>query len=522
MAVVLEDITCRFGPRVALQGATLRVKQGELHALLGENGAGKSTLMRILAGLIRPDQGRLSILGQTVERLTPARSIALGVGMVHQHFMLVPTLTVAENVVLGQEPRRGPLGIPLVLDRRRAERDVAELGERYGLVVDPGRRVGDLGVGEAQRVEILKVLYRGARVLVLDEPTAVLLPQEVEALLSTVRALCRAGKSAILISHKLDEILSSADRITVLRRGQTVGELDPRAVTAAQVAEVMVGEKVTLPERTSGSSPGAPVRLAVEGLCAGPPAGSRRLRGLDLQVREGEIVGIAGVEGNGQTELWEALAGVIPTAGGRVLLDGRDITRTGTGERLRAGLALVPEDRHRRGLALDLPVAENLVLDRLASYATGGGWLGLARGQVEAHARELIARYDVRPTDPAALAGELSGGNQQKLVMGRALAARPAGPGARAGAATAVAPRVLLCAQPTRGVDLGAVARIHRELLEARAAGLAILLFSAELTELLALSDRIGVLRGGQLQAMLPASEADIPSLGRLMLGASA
>jgi simple sugar transport system ATP-binding protein len=509
-AIGCAHVYKRFGAVVANRDVSLSVARGEVHALIGENGAGKSTLMRALYGLAPPDAGAVRIGGEVVARPSVEAAIARKVGMVHQHFMLVPTLTAAENVVLGREPVRGPF-----VDARRAEREVAELSARFGLAVAPRRLVSSLSVGEAQRVEIVKVLWRGADVLILDEPTAVLTPLEVGELFAVLRQLVGDGKTVILVTHKLDEVLTLATRATIMRRGEVVATVDPRATTAAELARMMIGrELATAPPRplqaadaSAASASGAATiadRLRVEGLTVARPDGSRALDDVSLSVRGGEILGVAGVEGNGQTELALAIAGVLAppeVRAGRVLLDGRDVSRDGVRQRQRLGLGHVPEDRHARGAVLDFTVAENVRL----------GHERLAGAALAAETWRLIERLDVRPPDPTATLATLSGGNQQKVIVGRELAR------ARA---------VLVAAQPTRGVDVGAIERIHAELAHARLGGKAVLLISADLDELFALSDRIGVLYRGRVAGCVdndPARRAELRAeVGALMVGAGA
>ncbi|HUO51641.1 MAG TPA: ABC transporter ATP-binding protein [Gemmatimonadaceae bacterium] len=497
-AVSLEGIEKRFGAVRANRGASLVVAPGEIHALVGENGAGKSTLMRILAGLIAPDAGRAEVDGRDVTGWRTADAIAAGVGMVHQHFMLVPTLTVAENVVLGREPHRGP-----ALDLRRARAEVAEVAARYGLRVEPSRMVGELSVGEAQRVEILKALFRGARLLILDEPTAVLSPPEVQELWRVLRALRAGGGTIVLITHKLDEVMQVSDRITVMRRGETVARMTTRDTTPAEIARAMVGREVALGGAPpSAGTAGAPA-LTVRDLVVAGARRPREVDGVSFTVAAGEILGIAGVEGNGQSALLDALAGLRPAASGTVMLGDRDVTALGVRERSALGLAHIPEDRHRRGLVLDYSVADNLILGRQRAYAR---WGRMDRARIAEHARAAVERFDIRPADPALPARALSGGNQQKVVIAREMG----------GDFT-----VLLAAQPTRGVDVGAIEFIHAQLRAARAAGKAVLLVSAELQEVLALADRVAVMYGGRFVGLVPRAQASESSLGPLMTGAA-
>ena len=497
-AVKLSGIEKRFGAVQANRGASLEVAAGEIHALVGENGAGKSTLMRILAGLIEPDAGMVQVSGRDVTGWRTSDAIAAGVGMVHQHFMLVPTLTVAENVVLGREPHRGP-----VLDLERARVDVTDVASRYGLRVEASRRVGDLSVGEAQRVEILKTLFRGARILILDEPTAVLSPLEVQDLWRVLRALKDGGGTIVLITHKLDEVMQISDRVTVMRRGETVARMATRETNPAELARAMVGREVALGGVALTARAPGPPGLVVRDL---EVAGTRRARdvdGVSFTVASGEILGLAGVEGNGQSALLDAIAGLRPVASGSIALGARDITAASVAERAAAGLAHIPEDRHRRGLILDYSVADNLILGRQGRFAR---WGRLDRARVAEHARTAVERFDIRPPDASLPARALSGGNQQKIVIAREMGGDFS---------------VLLAAQPTRGVDVGAIEFIHAQLRAARDAGKAVLLVSAELQEILALSDRVAVMYGGKLVGLMPRSQASEASLGPLMTGAA-
>jgi len=505
-AVRIEGVEKSFGPVQANRGATLEVGSAEIHALVGENGAGKSTLMRILSGMYQPDAGTLEVFGRDVTGWSTAEAIQAGVGMVHQHFMLVPTLTVAENVVLGTEPRRG-----LVLDRDRARREVRELSERTGLRVHEDRLVSQLTVGEAQRVEILKALFRGARVLILDEPTAVLSPPEVEELWKVLRGLRQEGATVILITHRLDEVMEVSDAITVMRAGTTVRRMETVNTRPAEIAHAMVGRDVELAMTLAGENDevwpsaipaGAPPAMTVTDLAVRGRTGSLAVNGVSFELMPGEILGIAGVEGNGQTELIEAIAGLASAEKGSVRIGDRDVTAASVLERGEAGLSHVPEDRHHRGLLLDYSIADNLILGRQRHF-TRGPMLDYAR--IEKNAREQVAAFDVRPADPTLPAGALSGGNPQSVVIAREMSRDFT---------------VLLAAQPTRGVDVGAVEQIHARLREAREAGKAILLVSAELNEVLALSDRVAVMYGGRFVAVLPRAEATEETLGPYMTGA--
>ena len=495
-ALDLRDITKRYPGVVACDGVNLQVARGSVHALVGENGAGKSTLMHVASGLVVPDAGRVRIGGQELERGGAAAALRLGLGMVHQHFMLVPTLTVAENVVLGREPRRGPW-----LDRRSAEQQVGDTARRFGFELDPSARVEDLSVGERQRVEIVKVLHGGARTIVLDEPTAVLTPQEVEDLFRILRGLARAGNAIVLISHRLPEILGLADRITVMRAGHVVAEMPARGASEGELAEKIVGRALRpTPERRR--QPQGTAVLGVE--AAKTPMRRGALGGVSLEVRAGEVLGIAGVEGNGQRALYDAIAGLEPLLAGRIVLDGLDITRLGPAARRVAGIGFVPEDRLGAGLVPPMRLDENLLLGRQREPELGRfGWLDPAR--VRARAARLLAEYEVQPARVELAAAALSGGNQQRLLLARELSRRP---------------RALVLAQPTRGVDVGGIEFIHARILSAADAGCAVMLVSADLSEILALADRIAVLYAGRIVGMMAAGDADPQRLGLLMTGA--
>jgi ABC-type uncharacterized transport system ATPase subunit len=465
-----------------------------VHALLGENGAGKSTLMNVLYGLHQPDDGEIRLRGEPVTIRSPRQAIGMRIGMVHQHFMLIPVMTVAENVVLASEPRKGAL-----LDVTGAERRVRELSERFGLRVDERARVEDIGVGQQQRVEILRVLHRGAEVLILDEPTAVLTAQETAELFKVLRSLTAEGVSVIFISHKLREVLEIADRVTVLRRGEKVGTVETAGATEASLAKLMVGRDVLFRLDKKESGAGEPL-LSVEQLEVLDERTLPAVRGLSLEVRAGEIVGLAGVDGNGQSELVEAIAGLRHPSGGHIRVAGRDITGAGVQEALEAGIAHIAEDRHRRGLVLDFSLAENLALRDYKREARFGL---LSPKRMEERARPLLDEYDVRGGRPEVPAGALSGGNQQKIVIAREIAEEP---------------KVLLAAQPTRGLDVGAIEFVHRRLLEQRAAGRAVLLVSLELEEIRALADRVLVIYDGRIVAELPPDASD-EELGVAMTG---
>ncbi|AQZ66751.1 ABC transporter ATP-binding protein [[Actinomadura] parvosata subsp. kistnae] len=498
-AVELEGITKRFPGVVANHDIRITVQPGTVHAIVGENGAGKSTLMKILYGMQKPDEGTIRVNGAEVSFRTPSDAIAVGIGMVHQHFMLADNFTVLENIVLGAEPKRAG-----VLDTGKARRRIVELAETHGLRVDPDKLVEDLGVGDRQRVEILKVLYRGARILILDEPTAVLVPQEVEELFQNLRELKAEGLTVIFISHKLDEVLDIADAITVIRRGTTVASVDPSEVTARQLAELMVGSELPTPE-TRESTVTDTVTLKVSELTM-PGEGERLLLDdVSFEIHQGEILGIAGVEGNGQSELIEAIMGIRP-AQGRIELTGQDITTWSTLKRRESGIGYIPEDRHRQGLLLEASLWENRVLGhQTRKPARSGIWID--RRASKADTERIVRDYDVRTPSVDTLALALSGGNQQKLIVGREMSGEPA---------------FLIAAHPTRGVDVGAQAAIWDHLRNARAAGLAVLLISADLDELIGLSDTIQVIYRGRLVAALDPSDITPERLGGYMTGAIA
>jgi simple sugar transport system ATP-binding protein len=495
-ALEMRGITKRYPGVVANDGIDLDVHPGEIHALLGENGAGKTTLMNVLYGLARPDEGEILLDGETVALTGPADAIARGISMVHQHFMLVPVLSVAENIVLGDETMRGPL----FLDRGAAARRIIELGKRFGFDIDPETKVGSLSVGWQQRVEILKALYREARILVLDEPTAVLTPQETEEIFAVLRRLAQAGHSIIFISHKLYEVLEIADRITVIRRGRVVGERIPAETNEEDLAELMVGREVSLTVDRGESHPANPV-LSVTGLRARDDRGHEQVSGVDLEVRAGEILGIAGVAGNGQDELVEALVGLRKPTAGSVHLDGVDITGHGTRSVYEAGVGFVPADRHRFGVVLSFPLTDNLIL---TSYHRAPYSRGILRDEaaIERTAQERIEAFDIRTPSADLKASTLSGGNQQKVIVAREFTRDL---------------RLLVLDQPTRGLDVGSIEFIHKQAIAKRDAGTAILLVSAELDEVMELSDRIAVMYRGRIVGVYDARTADKNEIGLLM-----
>jgi general nucleoside transport system ATP-binding protein len=492
----LKGITKRFGSLVANDRIDLTVAPGQVHALLGENGAGKSTLMNVLFGLLQPDEGEILLDGKQTRFTSPRDAINAGIGMVHQHFMLVPVFTVAENVTLGHEETR-PGGL---LDRRKARADVRELSRRYGLEVDPDALVENLPVGIQQRVEIVKALVRNANVLILDEPTAVLTPAETQDLFRIIRELKAGGTSIIFISHKLKEVQAIADTISVLRRGRVVGQAAPTA-TEDELATLMVGRDVQLVVSKDPAKP-AEVVLEVDGLTVTDETGRIWVNDLGFDVRAGEILGVAGVQGNGQTELCEALMGLRPLAAGKISLNGHDITDATPRQRLHAGIGYIPEDRQEDGLIGAFTVAENMVLDVYdrKPYASG---INLNLDAIAKNAAERIPEFDVRTTSADNPVGTLSGGNQQKVILARELGHEP---------------RLLIASQPTRGLDVGSIEFVHKRIVSARDGGAAVIIVSAELDEIYALADRIAVMYEGRITGFRPPS-VPVEELGRLMAG---
>ncbi len=497
-ALELKHVTKRFPGVLANDDVSVAVATGEVVALLGENGAGKSTLMNVAYGLLSADEGEVFVDGRRVEIAGPADAIALRIGMVHQHFMLVEPLTVTENIVLGLEPSAG-FG---VIDRDTARRRVTELSERYRLRVDPDARVMDLSVGMQQRVEILNALYRDAKILILDEPTAVLTPQEVRELFEIVRELVAQGLAVVIITHKLEEVMAFSDRIVVMRAGRVVGETTPSACNQESLAKMMVGREVVLRVDKEPASPGEVV-LEIEDLHVRDDRKLEAVKGVSLAVRGGEIVGIAGVDGNGQRELVEAIMGLRRPTSGHVLLKGDDITTRSTAATIAAGVSHVPEDRHRRGLVLDFDLVENLALGdhRRPPYTRRGIFDRAALAKI---AEKRIADYDVRTPSPRVAAANLSGGNQQKLVLARELGRDP---------------ELLVAAQPTRGLDVGAIEFVHRRIIAERDAGKAVLVVSMELEEVLSLSDRILVIYEGRIAAEFEGGTVTEEQLGYYMTG---
>jgi ABC-type uncharacterized transport system ATPase subunit len=500
--VVLDakGITKQFPGVLANERVDFDLRRGEIHALLGENGAGKTTLMNILYGLYAADSGEIRVNGKPATIRSPKDSIRLGIGMVHQHFMLIPVFTVAENVMLGEETlRRG------MLDRNTVAQKVKELSHNYGLDVDPLALVGQLSVGMQQRVEIVKTLYRDAQILILDEPTAVLTPQEADDLFGIMRELTKRGVSIIFITHKLKEVLAVADRITVMRAGRVVGSTTPKQSSEAKLASMMVGREVILTVQKGPAKPKDTV-LQVESLHIQDDRGLEVVRGISFDVRAGEILGIAGVQGNGQTELAEGLSGLRTIKGGRIVLADNDVTGRPPRPITEAGLGHIPEDRQRYGLVLAYTVADNMVLCSyyLPPFARG---VLIQQEAVDANARRLIQDYDVRTPSPYVPASKLSGGNQQKTIVARELS-RPV--------------KLLLASQPTRGLDVGSIEYIHKQIVAMRDRGVGVLLISAELDEILSLSDRIAVMYRGQIMQVMDAKSASKEALGLLMAGVKA
>ena len=505
--IVLEakGVTKKFPGVLANDNINFDLRKGEIHALLGENGAGKSTLMNVLYGLYKADSGEVRVDGNIMELHSPKDAIHHGIGMVHQHFMLIPVFTVTENIMLGAETdhRAAPNEMPLVkLDRKEVAQKVADISHQYGLEVDPSAIVGDLPVGIQQRVEIVKALYRNAKILILDEPTAVLTPQEADDLFEIMHQLTDKGVSIIFITHKLKEVLAAADRITVMRSGRVVGTANPKETNEAKLASMMVGREVILTVQKKPAEPAEEV-LNVEDLHVKDMRGLPAVNGVSFSVRAGEVLGIAGVQGNGQTELAEALTGLRHIESGRFLLDGKDLT--GKSPRLitETGLAHIPEDRQRHGLVLSYTVADNMVLCDYYQPRFSKGVV-IQQNQVDANARKLIKEYDVRTPSPYVSAGKLSGGNQQKVIVARELS-RPV--------------KLVVASQPTRGLDVGSIEYIHKEIIVMRDRGVAVLLISAELDEILSLSDRIAVMYRGQIVATVDRKDASREQLGLRMAG---
>jgi ABC-type uncharacterized transport system ATPase subunit len=496
---VIEMLNIRkeFPGIVANDNITLQVQKGEIHALLGENGAGKSTLMNVLFGLYQPEQGEIKVNGQKTNISNPNIANRLGIGMVHQHFMLVDKFTVTENIILGSEPTKGGR-----IDIKKAENDVREISERYGLKVDPTAKIGEISVGMQQRVEILKTLYRGADILIFDEPTAVLTPQEIKELIQIMKALIREGKSIILITHKLKEIMEVCDRVTVIRKGQGIGTVNVAETSPVELASLMVGRDVIFNTEKTDATPKEEV-LVIKNLTAKDPRGFEVVKDLNLTVRAGEIVGIAGVDGNGQSELIESITGLMKTESGSIILNGKEITNFKPRKITEAGVAHIPQDRHKHGLVLDFSIGENMVLQTYYQKPFSNAGV-LNYKNIFEKANSLIKEFDVRTPSEFTLARALSGGNQQKAIIGREFDRDP---------------DLLIAAQPTRGLDVGAIEFIHKRLIEQRDNGKAILLISFELDEILNVSDRIAVIYEGKIIAIVDPKTTTEQELGLLMAG---
>ncbi|SEO48217.1 ABC transporter ATP-binding protein [Paenibacillus sp. OV219] len=500
MEFVVEMLNIRkeFPGVVANDDITLQLRKGEIHALLGENGAGKSTLMSILFGMYQPDRGTINVRGEQVKIANPNVANKLGIGMVHQHFKLVSNFTVTENIILGNEPKRG-----LVLNIKGAARKIEALSKRYGLNVDPHAKIEDISVGMQQRVEILKMLYRDAEVLILDEPSAVLTPQEIDELIKIMKSLVAEGKSVIVITHKLKEIKAAANRCTVIRRGKTIGTVDVATTSELQMAEMMVGRSVNFKVEKKPSQPGD-VILQLDGLTVNNNKNVPGLKDFNLEVRAGEIVGIAGVEGNGQSELVEAITGLRKSEKGRIILNGHEITKESIRQRINKGVAHIPEDRQKRGLVLDYTLEENMILQVYQREPFSKRGI-LNKGAIRKYASGILESFDVRSgRGPLSVSRSLSGGNQQKAIIGREIELDPS---------------LLIAVQPTRGLDVGSIEYIHKRLIGHRDRGKAVLLISLELDEVLNVSDRIAVVNNGELIGVVEAAATNENEIGLMMAG---
>ncbi|MGX7108262.1 ABC transporter ATP-binding protein [Facklamia miroungae] len=495
--IEMRDISKQFGDFFANRNINLELKKGEIHALLGENGAGKSTLMNILSGLLEPSSGQIYMNGEPVTIGSAKRAVELGIGMVHQHFMLIQAFTVVENIILGDEPTKG-----IVMDKAQAREKILELSQKYGLTVDPDAKIEDISVGMQQRVEILKTLYRGADILIFDEPTASLTPQEIEELMETMDKLSNEGKSIIIITHKLKEIKQVADRCTVIRRGESIDTVDVAQTSTVDLANMMVGRNVNFKTEKKTANP-SDVALSVKDIYIEDSRGVVAVDNLSFEVKHGEIVGIAGVDGNGQSELVLSITGLLPPNSGEIFLNGENITHYTTRQIAQKGLAHIPEDRHKYGLILDRKLEDNIVLkDYYHSPFSKSNFLNFK--EIEKRAKELIEKYDVRTVSEKVNARSLSGGNQQKAIIARELELHP---------------DILIAANPTRGLDVGAIEFIHQALINERDKNKAVLLMSFELDEIMNLSDRILVMFDGKIVADIPASDTNEEELGLLMAG---
>lgn len=501
MGYVVEMLNIRkeFAGIVANDNITLRLKKGEVHALLGENGAGKSTLMSVLFGMYKPEKGQIKINGEEVKITSPNKANELGIGMVHQHFKLVENFTVTENIILGNEPKK----LGLVVDKEKAAKKILEISKKYNLNIDPYAKIEDISVGMQQRVEILKMLYREANVLILDEPTAVLTPDEISELMNIIRDLIKEGKSIIIITHKLREIKAIADKCTVIRRGKYIGTVDVKDTTEAKMAEMMVGREVSFKVEKKEAKPGKTV-LKINNLSVMNNKKVLGLKNFSIEARAGEILGIAGVEGNGQSELVEAITGMRKIHGGNIELLGENIETLSIRNRIDKGISYIPEDRHKRGLVLDYSLEENIVLKSYKNKPFSNKGI-LNRKAIREYAKEIIKAFDVRSGEgEKTIVRSMSGGNQQKAIIGREIE---------------VDPKLLIAVQPTRGLDVGSIEYIHKRLVEERDKGKAVLLVSLELDEVLNVSDRIAVVNAGELIGIVNASETNENEVGLMMAG---
>ena len=494
--VSLKNIHKSFGDKKVLKGVDFDLHKCEVHALLGENGAGKTTLMNILYGMFPQTEGNIYIKGEEIVNNSPKKAISMGIGMVHQHFMLIEPFTVTENIILGYEGKNN-----FFIDRKKARDEVLNLSKEYGLLIDPDSKVADISVGQQQRVEILKALYHGADILIFDEPTAVLTPQEINEFIEIVKKLTELGKSIIIITHKLKEIKAMADTCTVIRRGEYIDKLIVKNVNEAELAEKMVGRDVSFNVKKEKINLGEEI-FEIENLWVKDNRGVDKVKGLNLSIRKGEILGIAGVDGNGQTELIDAISGMRKAQKGKVILKGDDITNKNPRDIIDLGMNQIPEDRQKRGLVLEYPIKDNLILENIDKDFSKNGILDFKK--IEENANNLIDKFDIRPNDINEKAGSLSGGNQQKVIIAREITNDP---------------ELLIAAQPTRGLDVGAIEFIHQYLVELRNQGKAVLLISFQLDEVMDLSDRICVIYDGQIVGELDPKETDEYEVGRLMAG---
>ncbi|EMB96882.1 ABC transporter ATP-binding protein [Streptococcus mutans] len=497
--IEMREITKKFDDFVANDHINLDLRKGEIHALLGENGAGKSTLMNMLAGLLEPTSGSIKINGSSVTIDSPSKSAQLGIGMVHQHFMLVEAFTVTENIILGNEVVKNG-----ILDLKKAGQEIKALSEKYGLAVDPNAKIADISVGAQQRVEILKTLYRGADILIFDEPTAVLTPSEIQELMTIMKSLVKEGKSIIVITHKLDEIRSVADRVTVIRRGKSIETVEVSGTTSQDLAEMMVGRSVSFTIEKTPTKPKETI-LSIKDLVVNENRGIPAIKGLSLEVKAGEIIGIAGIDGNGQSELVQAITGLRKIKSGHLTIKGQDVTKLSTRKITELSVGHVPEDRHRDGLILELTMAENLALQTYYKDPLSHNGV-LNYSKINEHGRHLMQEFDVRGANELIPAKGFSGGNQQKAIIAREVDRDP---------------DLLIVSQPTRGLDVGAIEYIHKRLIAERDEGKAVLLVSFELDEILNLSDRIAVIHDGQIQGIVTPETTNKQELGILMAGGS-